>query len=200
MKQTSEPMDLEEVEIAPISLEELRADKPGVLVKQMAALAYHAFREAPWSDDHERPRLHLGIGVDLMRRNALAFIAKTKPFGKIVGYILGYEVFRESDDPRDLALCEISGTKALDYLFEGGRRVFYGDTLCVDLGFRRRHIAYKLTIAQIDGLRAKGFTYRLGRTAITGEAMKALYIKLGFQELSVHDVIYPERKYWLLRL
>jgi hypothetical protein len=126
LKSYSEPMDLEEVEIAPISVEELRADKPGVLVEQMAALAYHAFREAPWSDDHEKPRLHLGLGVDLMRRSALAFIAKTKPFGKIVGYILGYEVFRESDDPRDLALCEISGTKALDYLFEGGEGCFMG--------------------------------------------------------------------------
>ena len=69
-------MDLEEVEIERISVEELRADKSGVLVEQMATLAYHTFREPPGSDDHEKPRLHLGLGVDLMRRNALAFIAK----------------------------------------------------------------------------------------------------------------------------
>lgn len=193
-------MNLEEVEITPISVEELRADKSGVLVEQMAALAYHSFREAPWSDDLEKPRLHLGLGVDLMRRNALALIAKTKPFGKVIGYILGYEVFRENEDSRDLALCEISGTKALDYLFEGPGRVFYGDTLCVDPGFRRRHIAHRLTAAQINNLRAEGFTHRIGRTAITGEAMRALYTNLGFQELSVHDVLYPERTYWLLRL
>jgi ribosomal protein S18 acetylase RimI-like enzyme len=97
-----------------------------------------------------------------MRRNALAFIARTKPSDKIVGYILGYEVFREREDPRDLTLCEISGTKTLDYLFEGGRRVFYGDTLCVDPGFRRRHIAYTLSAAQIDMLRAEGFTFASG--------------------------------------
>jgi ribosomal protein S18 acetylase RimI-like enzyme len=200
MKQTSEPIDLEEAEITPISVEELRADKSGALVEQMAALAYHAFREAPWSDDHEKPRLHLGLGVDLMRRNALAFIGKAKSSDKIVGYILGYEVFRESEDPRDLTLSAISGNTTLDYLFEGGRRVFYGDILCVDPGFRRRHIAYRLTAAQINELRAEGFTCRIGRTAIAGEAMRALYTKLGFQELSVHDVLYPERTYWLLRL
>src|SRR5438067_1969003 len=152
-------MDLEEVEIERISIEELRADKSGVLVEQMATLAYHTFREPPRSDDYEKPRLHLGLGVDLMRCNALAFIAKAKPSDKIVGYILGYEVFRESEDPRDLTLSVISGTKTLDYLFEGGRRVFYGDILCVDPGFRRRHIAYRLTAAQIDELRAEGFAY-----------------------------------------
>jgi hypothetical protein len=33
-------MDLEEIEIVPISVEELRADKSGLLVQQMAALAF----------------------------------------------------------------------------------------------------------------------------------------------------------------
>ncbi|MFH0343929.1 MAG: GNAT family N-acetyltransferase [Chromatiales bacterium] len=193
-------VDSEEVEIVPISLEELRADKSGVLVEQMAALAYHSFREPPWSDRTEKPRLHLGLGVDLMRCNALAFAAKTKLSGKLVGYILGYEVFQESGDPRDLTLYKISGTKALDYLFEGGKRVFYGDTLCVDPGFRRRHIAYKLSASLISGLRAQGFAYRIGRTDIIAGGMRALFAKLGFQELSAHDTSYPERTYWLLRL
>ncbi len=79
----------EEVEIAPVSAEDLRRDSSGTLVKALAALAYHAFREPPWSDDHEKPRLHFGLGVDLMRRNALAFIARTKPSDKIVGLHLG---------------------------------------------------------------------------------------------------------------
>ena len=193
-------VDSEEVEIVPISVEELRADKSGVLVEQMAALAYHSFREPPWSDSAEKPRLHLGLGVDLMRCNALAFVAKTKLSSKLVGYILGYEVFQESGDPRDLTLYQISGTKALDYLFEGGKRVFYGDTLCVDPGFRRRHIAYKLSASLISALRAQGFTYRIGRTDIIAGGMRALFTKLGFQELSVHDTSYPERTYWLLRL
>lgn len=193
-------MDSEGVEIVPISVEELRADNAGVLIEQMAALAYQAFREPPWSDETEKPRLHFGLGVDLMRCNALAFVAKTKLSGKLVGYTLGYEVFRESGDPRDLALYRISGTKALDYLFEGGKRVFYGDILCVDPGFRRRHIAYNLSASLISGLRAQGFAYRIGRTDIIAGGMRALFTKLGFQELSVRDTSYLERTYWLLRL
>jgi GNAT superfamily N-acetyltransferase len=193
-------MDLEEVEIAPISVEELIADKAGALVEQIVALVYHALREPLWSNAHGKPRLHFGLGMVMMRRNALAFIAKTKPSAKIIGHSLGFEVFRESEDPRDPALYEISGTRALDGLFEGGARVFYGDSLCVDPEFRRRHIAYRLCIAQMDVLRREGFTYRIGRTAIAAEAMRALYNKLGFQESPVHDALYPERTYWLLRL
>ena len=199
-KQTNETMDTENVEIVQILVEDLRADVSGILVRQITNLAYRAFREPPWNDDLEKPRLHFGLGVDLMRRNALAFAAKVKPSGRIVGYDLGYEVFRESEDPRDLALSVISGTNALDHLFEGGRRVFYEDTLCVDPGFRRRHISYGLSTAQIAALHAEGFTYRIGRTAITCGAMKALYKKLGHQELDVHDALYPERTYWLLQI
>jgi GNAT superfamily N-acetyltransferase len=193
-------MDLEEVEIASISVEELIADNSGAWVEQMADLTYHAFREPPWNIDEEKPRLHFGLGVAMMRRNASTFIAKTTHSTRIIGYISGYEVFRESEDHRDLALCKISGTKALDYLFEGGGQVFYGNILCVDPVFRRKHIALRLAAAQINGLRAEGFTYRIGRTAIAAEAMRALYTKLGFQESPVHDALYPERTYWLLRL
>lgn len=193
-------MDQDNIEIVPVLVEDLRKDSSGSLVSQISNLAYLAFREPPWSDDHEKPRLHFGLGVDLMRRNALAFAARLNSSGKIVGYDLGYEVFRESKEPRDLTLYEISGTHALDHLFECGRRVFYEDTICVDPGFRRRHISYRLSIAQIDAIRAEGFTYRIGRTAITCGAMKTLYTKLGHQELNVYDALYPERTYWLLKV
>jgi ribosomal protein S18 acetylase RimI-like enzyme len=191
-------MDQHNIEIVPILVEDLRADTSGTLVSQIEKLAYRAFREPPWNDDLEKPRLHFGLGVDLMRRNSLAFAAKVNPSDRIVGYDLGYEVFRESEDPRDLTLRVISGTNALDYLFDGERRVFYEDTICVDPGFRHRHIAYRLSTAQIAALRAEGFAYRIGRTSITCGAMKTLYTKLGYQALNVHDALYPERTYWLL--
>ena len=149
-------MDVDDIAIERIAVEDLRADTSGVLIEQMGSLAYRAFREPPWNDDLEKPRLHFGLGVDLMRRNALALIAKAKASGKIAGYALGYEVLRESEDPRDLTLSAISGTTALDYLFEGGKRVFYGDTLCVDPDARRRQIAYGLVAAQIPVLRRRG--------------------------------------------
>ncbi len=193
-------MDLEEVEIASISVEELIADNSGAWVEQMADLTYHTFRKPPWNIDEEKPRIHFGLGVAMMRRNALTFIAKTTHSARIVGYISGYEVFRESEDHRDFTLCKISGTKALDYLFEGGGQVFYGNILCVDPVFRRQRIAKKLSMALMEVLRKQGFTYRIGRTAIAAEAMRTLFTKLGFQELPVHDALYPERTYWLLRL
>jgi len=198
--QTEEPMGQDNIEIVPILVEDLRADVSGNLVEQITNLAYHAFREPPWDDDLEKPRLHFGLGVDLMRRNALAYAAKVKPSGRIVGYGLGYEVFRESKDPRDLTLCEISGTKLLDHFFDGGRRVFYGDTLCVAPEFRQRQISYRLSVAQVAALRAEGYSYRVGRTAIAGAAMRALYTKLGYQELFVHDELYPDRTFWLLQV
>ncbi|MGH9198350.1 MAG: GNAT family N-acetyltransferase, partial [Acidimicrobiia bacterium] len=126
--------DGHDIAIERICLEDLRADASGVLVEQIASFAYRSFREPPWSDELDKPRLHFGLGVDLMRRNALAFIAKAKDSGAIVGYALGYEVLRASDDPRDLTLGAISGTTALDYLFEEGGRIFYADTVCVDPG------------------------------------------------------------------
>jgi len=43
------------------------------MIKEMSDLAYHAFREPPWNDDPEAPRLHFGLGVDLVRRSAKAW-------------------------------------------------------------------------------------------------------------------------------
>ena len=191
-------MDADDIAIERIAVEDLRADTPGVLIEQMGSVAYRAFREPPWNDDLEKPRLHFGLGVDLMRRNAVAFIAKAS--GKIAGYAVGYEVLRESEDHRDVTLRAISGTTALDYLFEGGTRVFYADTVCVDPGARRRQIAFGLAEAVIPVLRREGFTYYIGRTAIGAIAMRSLFAKLGFEELPVRDAVFPERTYWLLGL
>jgi hypothetical protein len=49
-------------------------------------------------------------------------------------------------------------------------------------------------------LRRLGFSYRIGRTDNSVHAMRNLYLKQGFQELTVADAQYPERTYWLLKL
>ncbi len=193
-------MENDDIAIEPISVEDLRADKAGILIEPIASLAYRAFREPPWNDDLEKPRLHFGLGVDLMRRNAVALIAKDRGTGQIAGYALGYEVFRESEDPRALTLRAISGTAALDHLFDGGNRVFYADTVCVDPAARRRQIAYDLAAALFPLLRQAGFTYEIARTSVHAAAIRALFAKLGFEELAVQDAAFPERTYWVLRL
>jgi len=190
----------EEIEITPIALEELRADASGSLIRRMAAMAYESFRQPPWNDDRQPPRLHLGLGVDLMRRDAMAFVARSGSSGRLVGYVLGYEVVHASDDTRDVTLAQLAGSHALDHLCDGGRRVFYGDTLCVDARHRRLGIGYRLSLTLIERLRASGYAYRIGRTSTAAGAMRALYEKLGFEELAVRDATYPERTYWLKRL
>lgn len=174
-------------------------DIEGLLIGGIAFIAYYAFREPPWSDKFEMPRLHYGLGVDLMRRNAIAYLARTE--SGVVGYILGYEVFRAGEDPRDLTLQGISGAEDLDYLFEDGRRVFYGDTLCVAREFRRWNIGEKLTISLIGAVRELGFDYYIGRTHIQADTARGrLLRKRGFEDLPIQDVVYPDRTYWLLRL
>lgn len=191
---------IEDMEIVPLSLEELGADRAGVLAEQLATLIRDVFREPPWNEDYEMPRILFGLGAEMMRRNAALYIAKGTCSGRVFGYILGQEVFRQRGDPRDLTLHEISGTPALDYLFEGRNRVFYVDGLGVAPEFRRCHIAEKLSLALIDDLRKRGFAYRLGRTDIAAKGMRALFAKLGFEELPVADGLYSSRTYWLLRL
>lgn len=191
---------MDEIDISPILVKDLMEDASGSMITEMSDLAYHAFREPPWNDNLEAARLHFGLGVDLMRRSAKAWIACSKPAPKVVGYILGYEAFLQSDNARDLSLRDICGTDALNYLFEGATRVFYEDTLCVDPQCRRQHIAQKLSFTLIDALRDEGFTYLTGRTSIAAEAMRALFMKLHFGELPIHDTLFPGRTYWLLKI
>ena len=74
------------------------------------------------------------------------------------------------------------------------------DTVCVDPGVRRRQIPYGLVAALTAVLRSQGFTYHIARTAVNATAIRALFAKLGFEELPVHDAVFAESTYWLLRL
>jgi ribosomal protein S18 acetylase RimI-like enzyme len=193
-------MSEEEIEIAPVSLAELRAEKSGLLVEQLALLIHGIFRGPPWNEDDEMPRILFGLGTEMMRRNAILYVAKAKCSGTIAGYLMGHEVRERIEDPRDRTLGEIAGTPALDYLFEGGKRVFYVDGLGVAPDFRRRHVAERLSLALIEELRLQGFDYRIGRTDTTARPVRSLFTKLGFRELPVCDAFYPTRTYWVLRL
>src|SRR5437868_3114955 len=70
---------LDEIDISPILVKDLMEDASGSMITEMSDLAYHAFREPPWNDNLEAARLHFGLGVDLMRRSAKAWIACSKP-------------------------------------------------------------------------------------------------------------------------
>jgi hypothetical protein len=122
-----------------------------------------------------------------MRRSAKARIAWSKPARKVVGYILGYEAFLQSDNARDLSLKDICGTDALNCLFEGATRVFYEDTLC-GTHCRRQHIAQKLSFALIDALRDEGFTYLTGRAYVRGRRSSAVHQRQRYPKCSAPGI------------
>lgn len=200
MAETQAISERDALSIERISIETLRNDVSGALTEQMASIAYHAFREPPWCDDLEMPRLHLGLGVDLMRRGASAYIARHSASKRTVGYVLGYEVFERSPDARDLTLAQVAGSASLDHLFNAGSRVFYIDTVCVTQAFRNRHAAFRLLSGQIDESATAGFSRVISRTALAHRPMRALFAKLGFEELAVRDAVYPDRSFWLLKI
>jgi ribosomal protein S18 acetylase RimI-like enzyme len=188
------------IEITRLTLADLRADESGTAVEQLAELIVEAFREPPWHKQFSASRIHFCLGVELMRQGALLYAAREDASGRIVGYVLGKELTVNPGDDRLQTLQEISGTAALDYLCEGGRRVFYVTGLAVRPDFRRRGIAERHSLALLGELRRQGFSYRLGRTDRSMIGMRNLYEKLGFKELPITDANYPERSYWLLAL
>ena len=172
-----------EVEVLPLTEETLSEDALGTIVTQLAVISYLVFNTPPWSDGLAIPRLIYGLGKDLMRKNAVAYFARLKS-GLVVGYNLGYEIFLTSDDTRDRTLQEVSGTNALDYLFEEGRkRIFLGDTLCVHPGLWRQGIGEKLVSAVTEQAQRMEFDIRLGRTDVTHMPQRQHFGKHGFPEV-----------------
>ena len=192
------------IEVRRLSIEELRADLSGDLVEQWVALTLIAFGEPPWNNNLRILRLTLGIGIDIMRDNARAFVARTVS-GRHVGHTLGYEVFRVSQrDPQKPSLEEISGTNAMDYLFGKGR-LLYIDTFAVHPGFRRMRlrtgevgVGERLAEALIESARSDGFAGVILRTDIRADPAKKLYAKIGFRDLGIYDVEETSRTYWYL--
>lgn len=187
-------------EIIPLTLAEIRADESGRAIGQLAELIEEVFSEPPWNEYFSASRIHFGLGVELMRKHAMLYVAKTKHSGAIIGYVLGKEIFRKSNDERDQTLSWISGMNALDDLFDGRKRIFYVSGLAVRREFRRCGIAERLSLALNADLRQRGFDYRLGRTDRTALPMRQLYTKLGFRELPITDANFQNRTYWLLAL
>ena len=197
---------MQAVEVKPVSVGELREDLQGLLVQEWAALSSIVFGEPPWDNEYGIARLIFGIGVDLMRDGAKAFVARTSS-GRHVGHTLGYEIFRASQgNPRVTSLLEISGREEMNHLFDMGR-LFYIDTVAVHPGFRgiRRITAEpstgeRLTLALIEQVRSEGFKGVILRTHLQAGAAKAIYKRLGFEELLVRDAEHPDRDYWHLQL
>lgn len=193
---TNRIIQAEGIGIRALSLEMLRADESGLQAQQMAELAYHAFREPPWADTCEIPRLLFGLGVDLMRDQARALAAVDHSSGDLVAYLVGYQVFRPADGPGKIRFADISGGPGLEQCIAADARVFYVDTVCVHPGFRRRHLAERMYLRLNRILIDAGFDLHLSRTSVNAQAVRDLFLKLGAHELAAVDHTFPDRTYW----
>ncbi len=187
-------------EIRPVSLAELRSDNKGVLISEITSVIHDVFSEPPWDDNYALGRLKFGLGVELMRKNPLLYVATHKKDRRVIGFLLGQELLERSDDARNQTLSDISGTDGLDYLAEDNKRIFYVSGIGVRREYRRSGVAAELSSVLIEELRRQGYSYRLGRTHVTAVKMRNLYIKQEFVELPIRDANYPDRTYWLLAL
>jgi ribosomal protein S18 acetylase RimI-like enzyme len=187
-------------EIRAVTLAELRSDNNGRLASEIAGVIQQVFSEPPWHENYTIGRLNLGLGVALMRKNPILYIATRKSDEKVIGYLLGQELLRNSDDPRNQTLYTISGTDELNYLLENDKRVFYVSGVGVYKEYRGSGIATRLSMSLIEELRRQKYDYRLGRTHLTAAKMRNLYAKQGFVELPIMDANHPDRSYWLLKL
>ena len=187
-------------EVQVITLADLRADQYGVLISELAELICEVFSEPPWNERFSTTRIMFGLGVEMMRKNAILIIAKHKLEGHVIAYMLGQELVVESDDPRDQTFLKISGSYDLDILANNQQRTFYVSALGVRSTYRRLGVAEQLSATLLTELRRHKFDYRLGRTDLQAHGMRKLYNKQGLKELPVYDLKYPERSYWLLSL
>jgi len=183
-----------------ITLTDLRSDQYGLLIPDLAEIICEVFSEYPWNESFSAARIMFGLGVEMMRKNAILIIARHKKEGHLIGYILGQELVVESDDIRDQTFFKNSGDHALDFLANNNQRTFYVGGLGVRSKYRRLGVAEQLSATLISELRRHKFDYRIGRTDMQANGMRNLYIKQGFEELPVHDINYPKRSYWLLPL
>ena len=191
---------VEEYQVKRIGLEDFRSDQAGFLVSQLSELICEVFSEPPWHESYAQSRIIFGLGVEMMRKNAILFVAQNKQSNRIIGYILGQELLKVSDDGRNQTLSKISNGTELDAYINDHERVFYVGGLGVIKDYRRMGVAKKLSDSLVIELRNQGFNYRLGRTDLAAERMRKLYLKQGFEELPVRDGIHSNRSYWLLAL
>ncbi len=191
---------VEEYHIKRIRLEDLRSDQAGSLVSHLSTLICDVFSEPPWYETYTHSRIIFGLGVEMMRKNAILFIAQTNQSNKIIGYILGQELLKNTDDERNQTLSKISSGVELDSYINDDERVFYVGGLGVIKDYRRMGVAEQLSAGLILELKSQGFNYRLGRTDLAADKMRKLYIKQGFDELPVRDGVHSNRSYWLLAL
>jgi ribosomal protein S18 acetylase RimI-like enzyme len=194
-----------------VSMEELHKE----VLSSWAKLYCQIWREPPWNEEFWKVEGVIeDIRKEMQRPCAEAFLATvlrplynyermdlcgadTGPYPSdeertvVVGFTWGYRVIKND-------LQQISGTDALDFLFEDvNTGVFYIDELGVNADLRKHGIGDNLSKQLLLAAQKHGCKHITLRTHVEQRAARALYSNLGFIELPVRDSKYPERSYWL---
>lgn len=155
------------------------------LIDSWARLYCKIWLDAPWFEDFWKPEEVIrDFRSEMSQQDAVGYIAVDGD--EVVGFTHGYSVDK-------VELRAITGNDLLDPFVTD--RVFYVDELGVDLKYRGAGISRQLTTHLLS---AVSISTVLLRTDKNAHAARALYQKLGFKELPVHDSKYSDRTYWLL--
>lgn len=174
-------------------------------ISEIARLYCEIWREPPWDEDFWTID---GVVDDMINQlskpNAIFLFMEILPprdrelhcchqieDPEITGFTWGYEV-----SVADLS--EISGVSELRWRkIIDANRAFYIDELGVEKNHRRRGVGKELTERLLIQAANLGIDCAILRTAVKAVAARNLYQRLGFRELDIADVKYPDRTYWL---
>ena len=160
------------------------------LVRRVAKLYCQIWQEPPWNEFFWTvERVIADLRKELALPNAVGFVCLNTI--ETIGFSWGYGVNQKQ-------LEEISGSNILDFLFEGQNKVFYIDELGIEKSYRQKGLGRQLTSAVIQQAKLFGTNRITLRTETEALAARQLYSSLGFKDLNLHDVNYPNRTYWLL--
>lgn len=165
--------------------------------QKVADLYCDIWKEPPWNEDFWTTEKVISDIQKEMAHPWATMLIITVMNGslqnKCAGFTWGYEVSLND-------LREISGTDALDKIFSNGKRVFYIDEFGVRSVVRNQGIGKRLSNTLVQRAQDIGCTIITLRTDIEAQAAKAVYSKIGFEEINVHDTQYKRRTYWLKKL
>lgn len=164
------------------------------LLDSYANLYCEIWREPPWNELFWKPESVLvDLEQQIIKQDSCAFFSTNSSKDKIVGFTWGYAVNLQE-------LTEMSSGANFEEFVSKDERIFYIDELGVEKNHRNLGVGKRLSLIMIDEIRARSFSKVVLRTNMIAIPARKLYCVLGFTELSVRDLKYTDRTYWLLKL
>lgn len=158
-------------------------------IKKTAELYCQIWREPPWNEAFwEIDDVIKDLKEQSAKKNAIVLIA-TNDLGDVIGFTWGYEV-----NIKDLS--QISGLSLNIWQEIISQKAFYIDEFGVQKEWRGNGVGQQLAQALIEQASPTNKTMVL-RTDVLAKSARAVYEKVGFEELSLHDAKHKDRTYWL---